>query len=201
DPDSFDPFRTQGVVRCIAEAHGAVRTVTAGYDPSAGTVVLDQVLPPEYLVDATPVFLRVWQAELDFDPTGDSVELADASGANTGLQISTSVPENGTLPVGAYWTIAVRPSTPQAVYPERFLSGPQPPDGPRQWACPLAVIDWTGAITSPLGFPKVVNCGKHFVNLVARTESEELVSQVFSLGMGGQLVGLNDGDTIAGSDL
>src|SRR5260370_13159648 len=43
--------------------------------------------------------------------------------------------------------IAVRPGTPQAVYPERLLTGPQPPDGPRQWVCPLAVIDWAGRPT------------------------------------------------------
>jgi hypothetical protein len=175
DPDASDPFRKQTIVRCIAEASGEVRTLAAGYDPAAGTVVLDQLLPVEYLDDATPVFLRVWQAELGSDPAGGTVELTDAAGLTTGVQVTITIPKNGTLPVGAYWMIAVRPSTPQAVYPERFLISPQPPDGPRQWACPLAVIDWTGnADGSPPSSPPVTqvsqDCRNHFDNLVDLTK-------------------------------
>jgi hypothetical protein len=167
DPDASDPFHQQTIVRCIAEPSGEVLTLAAGYDPEAGTVVLDQVLPAEYVGDATPVFLRIWQAELGFDPAGGTVELADAAGVTTGVQVTITIPTNGTPPVGAYWMIAVRPSTPQAVYPERFLRHPQPPDGPRQWACPLAVIDWTdNADASPLSSPPVPqvtqDCRNHF---------------------------------------
>jgi len=172
DPDASDPFHQQTIVRCIAEASGEVRTLANGYDPGAGTVVLDQVLPPEYLDDATPVFLRIWQAELGFDPAGGTVELADAAGVTTGVQVTITIPTNGTPPVGAYWMIAVRPSTPQAVYPERFLLNPQPPDGPRQWACPLAVIDWTKALGgSPPGDQLAVqDCREMFDNLVELTK-------------------------------
>jgi N-acetylneuraminic acid mutarotase len=170
DPDASDPFHQQTIVRCIAEASGEVRTLANGYDPGVGTVVLDQVLPAEYLDDATPVFLRIWQAELGFDPAGGTVELADAGGVTTGVQVTITIPTNGTPPVGAYWMIAVRPSTPQAVYPERFLLSPQPPDGPRQWACPLAVIDWTGAASSPPGEPFVEDCREDFDNLVELTK-------------------------------
>ena len=63
-------------------------------------------------------------------------------------------------PVGAYWTIAVRPGVgPGAegvVYPQRILDRPQPPDGPRQWLTPLAFIRWRpgaapdGGLRSPL---------------------------------------------------
>jgi hypothetical protein len=38
---------------------------------------------------------------------------------------------------------AARPSTPRQIYPERFLTSAQPPNGPRLWACPLAVINWS----------------------------------------------------------
>ena len=172
DPDASDPFHQQTIVRCIAEASAEVRTLAAGYDPAAGTVVLDQVLPAEYLDDAVPVFLRIWQAELGFDPAGGTVELADAGGVTTGVQVTITIPTNGIPPVGAYWMIAVRPSTPQAVYPERFLISPQPPDGPRQWACPLAVIDWTKAAGSspPADELAVQDCREKFDNLVDLTK-------------------------------
>jgi Family of unknown function (DUF6519) len=172
DPDASDPFHQETIVRCIAEASGEVRTLVTGYDPGAGTVVLDQVLPAEYLDGATPVFLRIWQAELGFDPAGGTVQLADAGGVTTGVQVTITIPTNGTPPVGAYWMIAVRPSTPQAVYPERFLLSPQPPDGPRQWACPLAVVDWTKALSySPPGDqPAVQDCREKFDNLVELTK-------------------------------
>jgi hypothetical protein len=172
DPDASDPFHQKTIVRCVAEASGEVRTLATGYDPGAGTVVLDQVLPVEYLDDATPVFLRIWEAELSFDPAGGTVELVDAGGVTTGVQATITIPTNGTPPVGACWMIAVRPSTPQAVYPERFLISPQPPDGPRQWACPLAVIDWTNALASspPAGQLAVQDCRETFDNLVELTK-------------------------------
>jgi hypothetical protein len=48
------------------------------------------------------------------------------------------------------------------VYPERLLSTPQPPDGPRQWVCPLAVIDWSSS--------QIADCRQHFESLVALTQ-------------------------------
>ena len=45
------------------------------------------------------------------------------------------------------------------VYPQRILDAPQPPDGPRMWACPLAVVDWSG------GSPTVTDCRPQFANL------------------------------------
>jgi hypothetical protein len=184
DPDASDPFQRKAIVRCIAEVNsppkqsgyqsrGEVRTLTAGYDPGAGTVLLDHGLPEEYVGDNTPVFLRIWQAEVGFDPAGGTVELADASGVTTGLRVTITIPKNGIPPVGAYWMIAVRPSTPQAVYPERFLIARQPPDGPRQWICPLAVIDWTVAASSPPADQLAVqDCRQKFDNLVELTKSK-----------------------------
>ena len=62
---------------------------------------------------------------------------------------------------------AVRPGTPTTVspvYPERILDAPQPPDGPRLWACPLALVTWTN------GTPAITNCVPSFGNLVMLTE-------------------------------
>ena len=43
-----------------------------------------------------------------------------------------------------FWRFAVRPATPQAIYPQRYLDAPQPPDGPRQWITDLAIAGETG---------------------------------------------------------
>jgi hypothetical protein len=148
-PDESDPTGQRTIVRCVAEATGVVRTLTQPYGPvnsndPTNYIVFDQSLPPEYANDPNPLFLRVWEAELSFT-AGDPIALAGPTNpAATGIQVTISLPQSGVLTLGAFWMITVRPSTPQAVYPERLLAGPQPPDGPRQWVCPLAVIEWKG---------------------------------------------------------
>jgi hypothetical protein len=167
EPDESDPTGQRTIVRCVAEPTGVVRTLTQPYGPvnpndPTKYIVLDQPLPPEYANDTNPLFLRVWQAELSFNPAGDSIPLTDPTNqSTTGIQVTLSVPLHKTLTVGAFWMIAVRPGTPQTVYPERLLAEPQPPDGPRQWACPLAVIDWTSYA--------VHDCRRKFDNLVELT--------------------------------
>ena len=184
DPNQADS--TQPIVRCVAEARGFVTTLSAGYSPNAdgsgGTVVLADALPPDYANSDTPLFLRIWSGWQGKDQTGtgitsgQSVLLSDYKNQSTGFTVTLSpTPDaTGTLPDGAFWMMAVRPSTPQAVYPERFLESPQSPDGPRQWMCPLAVIDWTGdnispPAGSPAGGPNVQNCRQGFDNLVTLT--------------------------------
>jgi hypothetical protein len=73
------------------------------------------------------------------------------------VTISTS----GGLHVDDYWCIGVRPSTPSTVYPDRYLRTAQPPDGPQQWVCPLAVIEWQGDELVVLE-----DCRYHFPSLV-----------------------------------
>lgn len=179
EPDATDPAGTAQIVRCVAEAAGFVCAIATAYDPSTGTVVLNQAIPAAYTNDPNPLFLRVWRAQLAINAAGGTVELKDTVGqgaaanpVTTGVQVTIALPPSGILPVGAYWSIAVRPSTPQGVYPESLLASPQPPDGPRQWACPLAVIDWTGRDAgSPLpgGQPSVQDCRELFENLVDLT--------------------------------
>src|SRR5207244_198448 len=57
--------------------------------------------------------------------------------------------------------MAVRPDTPTEVYPHRYLESPQPPNGPRIWVCPLAVIEWDDGSLNVLE-----KCRNHFDNLV-----------------------------------
>ena len=65
---------------------------------------------------------------------------------------------------GDFWHFALRPLQPTTVYPARYLHGPQPPDGPRTWACPLAVLTWDN------GTPTALSCVPSFTNLVSLTE-------------------------------
>ena len=86
----------------------------------------------------------------------------------------TAAAKGSALPVGAFWMIAVRPSTPQQIYPQRFLDSPQRPDGAPQWMCPLAVIDWkldrsfSQASSAQLA-ANICDCRKQFDNLVTLT--------------------------------
>jgi hypothetical protein len=166
EPDATDPAGQRSIIRCVAEPSGIVRRLTQPYKPvSPGDpvsyIVLDEPLPDDYLADPAPLFLRVWQSEIEFDPAGDTVPLTDdVTGASTGVEVTIS-PNGEVLPCGFYWLLTLRRCTPQTVYPERLLTAPQEPDGPRLWACPLAVIDWTNREN-----PTVTDCRNQFDNLV-----------------------------------
>ncbi len=135
---------------------------TAPYNSDTKTLSLPSALNSVYGdgTSANPgpkqVYLRVWQQELPFTG-GAAVTLGD-----TGVQVTLTTTNKNTEPfrVGDYWMFAVRPGTPQQVYPERYLSGAQAPDGPREWICPLAVIPWSATPLAPL------NCRNTMCNLV-----------------------------------
>jgi streptogramin lyase len=160
------------ITRCIANATGQVATVEAFNNGE--TLVLTTPLPSAYLTDSNQLFLRVWQGLQTFDPLANQpIVLKDpTSQSSPGVQVTVTSPGIGaSLPVGAFWMFALRPSTPQAVYPQRFLVEPQPPDGPRQWLCPLAVIEWqqatSGSIPVSISAPSAVHdCRQSFENLV-----------------------------------
>ena len=103
------------------------------------------------------VFLRVWQEERSFTP-GTAERLGQ-----TGLQVTLTTSGSSAFHRGDFWQIAARPNTPTRVYPERYLDAPQPPDGPRMWACPLAFIHWTEKVAD------ITDCRNHFDNLVELT--------------------------------
>lgn len=143
-------------------AHSGFVTKVNTYVRDGQQITLADALPAVY-GDGDPnhpkpprVFLRVWQEELPFTP-GTAVGLTQ-----TGLEIKLRS-RNGPFHTGDFWQIAVRPSTPTRAYPERYLNGPQPPDGPRMWACPLAAIQWTEANAH------ISDCRNPFDNLVELT--------------------------------
>jgi hypothetical protein len=138
----------------IAAASGLVTTLASDYQPSTQQVQLTTALNGN-TTDSPLLFLRVWQG---------TVVAQDGPVAlgNTGIEVTVS-PGGGSYHVGDYWLFAVRPgaaATGSQIYPERIFEAPQPPDGPRLWACPLALVAWAGAS------PAVTDCRKPFENLV-----------------------------------
>ncbi|MGH3250348.1 MAG: DUF6519 domain-containing protein [Trebonia sp.] len=150
--------------------------------------------------EGLPLFLRVWEGEVRCTP-GEDHELGGTglrvrlTGRPTAAADPDTVPEVATettsqaaagadpkadpmaavqekYPVGAYWTIAVRPGVGSGaqgvVYPQRILDGPQPPDGPRQWLTPLAFIRWQQAAPRP---PRPEDCVPRFGGLVRAERS------------------------------
>src|SRR5215471_3605359 len=149
----------------VAEHTGAVQKLTQAFVPETRRLSLPNALPGEYTdpKKSPQLFLRLWEAEVPFTP-GKPSDLA-----GSGLQVVIQPGgKTGALTVGQFWMFAVRPSTPQQLYPQRYLDSPQPPEGPRMWVCPLAVINWTVA-TVP-GFNLLEDCRQFFDNLVELTK-------------------------------
>lgn len=139
----------------MAAPTGQVTTVAQAYDAQTQTVVVNHNVG----AGAAPVFVRVWEEELDI--TAGAIAIGPS-----GLTVTLTTVANGPFSVGDYWLVAVRPSTPTKFYPERLVT-PQPPDGPRRWACPLAVIGMSSG-----GPPLILaDCRKPFKNLVKLTQS------------------------------
>jgi DNA-binding Lrp family transcriptional regulator len=151
----------------IAAPDGCVTTLSANYDPNSQRVKLTNSLTsppfpaPPYMSGAPtpsggtnpPIFLRIWNGLETFVP-GTPIQLG-----NTGVTVTIGTE---TITPGVYWMFAVRPSTPQRVYPERYLAAPQPPEGPHQWICPLAIISWTATGVGSL----VKDCRNKFKPLI-----------------------------------
>jgi hypothetical protein len=144
----------------IAEHAGVVITPTQAYVPETRHLQLPAPLPAGYvdLDHVTPRFLRLWEQELTFTP-GTAKELE-----GTGIQVIINY-DGAVEPftIGQFWTFAVRPSTPVQLYPRRYLDAPQPPEGPRLWACPLAVLSWPSPQPQPV---RVQDCRRLFCPLV-----------------------------------
>jgi Family of unknown function (DUF6519) len=96
-------------------------------------------LAAAYASDTNPLFVRLWQAEIPFTG-GTSTDLDDVSGLAVTINM-TALP-SGPLEARPFWDFAVRPNTPQQVYPQRFLESAQPPTGPRRWLTDLAIVEY-----------------------------------------------------------
>ena len=152
----------------VASLSGFVVTLDQNYRPDTQSVTLPNTvsLPAEFLAgNQSPpaaLYLRVWQQEKIVTP-GTETALGD-----TGLLITIRTDFSKPFHLGDYWLFAVRPATPQTVYPERYQNGFQPPDGPRLWACALGVIEW-----SRKGGILVADCRNPFDNLVELTKRRQ----------------------------
>jgi hypothetical protein len=145
----------------VAATSGFVFTLEQNYNPDSQSVAIPTgiSLPPDYTnSNQSPpnqLFLRVWQQEVAFTP-GQQNQLG-----NTGVLVTLSTPNNQPFHLSDYWLFAVRPATPQTVYPERYQNESQRPDGPRLWACPLGVIAWSEEVGT-----LVSDCRNQLCNLV-----------------------------------
>ena len=147
-----------------AAAPSGLLLQVASYDPTAQTIGLQTALPAPY-TGATPLFVRVWENSIDVASAfGRSVSLVDANSNATGLQIALTDETNQAASVapGDYWCFAVRPAVPKGLYPARYFHA-QPPEGPREWVAPLAVIDWARKSS-------ITDCRPSFGNLTIRSE-------------------------------
>ena len=133
----------------IASATGFVAPLAASYDPASMQLVISGQPPADYLSAATQqLYLRVWQSTTAA-PAGQATEL----GA-TGVAVTLTLSSGASFHAGDFWRFAVRPVRPAIVYPARYLDAPQPPDGPRVLACPLAVLSWdNGSATATACVP------------------------------------------------
>ncbi|MDI1430187.1 DUF6519 domain-containing protein [Polyangium sorediatum] len=143
----------------IAAQGGVITQVKAQYNPVDKTIKIGVALPDGYpeAITSSALFVRVWEEQLDFTPDA-ATPIGD-----TGLQVTLSAPEDFFVK-GDYWMIALRPAAPTKIFPERYNEGPQPPDGPRQWICPLGVVRLTDG-----GLVITEDCRQHFDNLVELT--------------------------------
>ncbi|MFT3770697.1 MAG: DUF6519 domain-containing protein [Minicystis sp.] len=142
----------------VAEPAGLFAEIES-YDASTGKLTLGTVLPPHYVAttDAPKMFVRIWDDEVDFTP-GTAEPLGE-----TGLSVTLI---GSDFAVGSYWMMALRPGAPDQVFPKRYLDTTgTPPEGPRQWLCPLGVIAWSSGGAGSLSH----DCRRKFDNLVELT--------------------------------
>jgi hypothetical protein len=131
----------------------------ASYDPStlqltlpATSLVTASGVPQPFLADLSrglPVFVRLWRGQVAFT-NNTAVPLG-----TTGLSVTINLPAGFPAlpgPIGnpPFWQFAVRTSTPEQIYPQRYLLA-QPPEGPRQ---AMAIL---GITQSASGAFKTVN--------------------------------------------
>jgi hypothetical protein len=126
----------------VAEQRGQVKVLLTPYNPDDQSVAFPSSPPSQWTdPDTTPqLYLRVWEELLTDCKLGEDIVLG-----TIGVRVRLSTNSGLALHAGDHWSIAVRPATPTTVLPARLLRTPQPPDGPRMWVCPLAVLAWSDA--------------------------------------------------------
>jgi hypothetical protein len=156
----------------IAYDLGRADTLAAAYNADTQTITLPTPLTAEFLPPSgTPrLFVRVWEQKLEF------VASTPVTLGNTGVQVTLTLDSGkaaGAFHPGDFWAFAVRPATPVEVYPHRYLDAPQPPEGPRLWVCPLAVLSWSsiaGTSGNTVTGERIADCRQPFDDLVELTK-------------------------------
>lgn len=136
-----------------------VMTKVIGYDDEALALTLEGDVDAGYEADGDGgrLFARLWEDELEVT-LNHAITLG-----TTGLDVTLMGSE---LATGAYWIMALRPGAPDQVFPKAFLGAAGvSPNGPRQWLCPLGIIDWGANGVGTL----LHDCRKKFDNLVELT--------------------------------
>jgi hypothetical protein len=136
-------------------AAGSGPVMVLGSNPYASaTRVLSLPQSPGLPNGKLPFFVRLWQNRLAFT-AGVATPVDDI-----GLSVTFTdpiTPAKGTRP---FWQFAVRPSTPQFIYPQRYQTSPQPPEGPRQFLAALGIAGWSGK-----SFTILADCSVPFLPL------------------------------------
>ena len=122
----------------VAELEGDVVAVSVAYSLDTQQFTIATPLPSNspYITDKTPIFVRLWQGTQKF-VAGQATTLDTTSDITVTITMD-ALPS--TIAARPFWRFAVRPATPQKIYPQRYYDSPQPPDGPRQWLADLGVI-------------------------------------------------------------
>jgi hypothetical protein len=147
----------------IAAPEGDVITLASAgtvFDPTTNQLTLPTgtMLRADYATDTNPLFVRLWRAEVPFTD-GTPAQLDQVSGL--AVTIHMAALPSGPLEARPFWDFAVRPNTPQQVYPQRYLQAPQGPTGPRRWLTDLAIVEATGfnpTAAKPGSFTIVADC-------------------------------------------
>lgn len=144
----------------VAEQSGFLSPVAASYNPDTKTFSLTTPLPAGFgegwktkdigeLNSAEDFFfMRVWNRGSDrTSPAAIPFALnTPVKLGNTGLQM-TIAPKDTSLPADLipedYWVIGARPETPDQLVPWEFKVQGLPPNGPRRFFAPLAIIRWS----------------------------------------------------------
>ncbi|MGA2047770.1 MAG: DUF6519 domain-containing protein, partial [Terracidiphilus sp.] len=155
----------------VAALQGQVMTLGSGSVFANNQLTLPATLDSDYSSDKHPLFVRLWQAQVPFTE-GQKTPLDSVSG----VAVTIHMKKMPAAPFDArpYWHFAVRPNTPQEIYPQRYLEGDQLPDGPRQWLCDLAVVQTVqgqsvpSGATSPPTLTVLENCVPSFEPLTSQ---------------------------------
>src|SRR5579862_9113370 len=144
----------------IADGQGFVVKLAKGYSVDTQQIVLNAALPAAYQNNEDPLFVRLWQSEVNFN-AGKATPLDNVSGITVAITMD-ALPSH--IAARPFWHFAVRPSKPQNIYPQRYADAPQPPDGPRQWITDLAVV-----AANEKGSKLLADCRVPFLPLTQQT--------------------------------